>query len=250
MVHIVGLLGYPLTHSFSPNYFKNKWANLGVNNWAYHTYEYQNITDAVNYLKPIKNLIGFNITIPHKQNILPYLHRVAPCAKAIEAVNCVKIINNNWVGFNTDYLGFKNSFQLLLNNNRTLGKALILGNGGAAKAVIYSLQILGIAYTIVERNPTANNISYQALTPKILQQFTYIINTTPLGTFPNINHAPAIPYTAINAQHIAYDLVYNPTETLFLKNCKAQGATIKNGSDMLTIQAEESWNIWSNLQAI
>lgn len=250
MQHIVGLLGYPLTHSFSPNYFNNKWAQTNQTNWQYQTYQYQNIIDAVHFLKQVPHLVGFNITIPHKQNIVPYLHSLAACAKAIGAVNCVHIINNKWVGFNTDYLGFKNSFQQLLNPSIPLGKALILGNGGAAKAVKYSLQILGISYTIVERNPKINSIAFTAVNANVLQQYQYIINTTPLGTFPNINHAPALPYHAINSNHIAYDLVYNPAETLFLKNCKTQGAIIKNGSDMLAIQADESWKIWNNLQVL
>jgi shikimate dehydrogenase len=247
MQNIVGLVGYPLSHSFSPNYFAQKWALQGITNWAYSVFEHQHIANAVEALKAINNLQGFNITIPHKQNILPYLYALTPAAQAIGAVNCVVVINNNWLGHNTDYVGFMQSFKTLLNPNAPLGKALILGNGGAAKAVFYALQQLGINYTIVEREPkNNNNLAYENLNSEIINAHKYIINTTPLGTFPNINNAPTIPYVSLTPNHIAYDLVYNPPETLFLQQCKQQGATIKNGSDMLKIQADESWKIWTS----
>jgi shikimate dehydrogenase len=246
MQSIYGLLGYPLSHSFSPNYFKNKWQQLGVENCNYHTFEFENINEAVTHLKAIENLKGFNITIPHKQNILPFLHKKMESVIAIGACNCVRIINNQWVGENTDFVGFMKSFSSILPVNKPMGKALVLGNGGAAKAVFYALKLLGISYSIVERK-TNINLLYEDLNHDLMQQYSYIINTTPIGTYPNINEAPKIPYVSLTPHHIAYDLVYNPQETLFLQQCKNQGATIKNGSDMLVIQADESWQFWSNI---
>jgi shikimate dehydrogenase len=241
---ILGVLGNPLTHSFSPSYFAKKWQDAHIEDWQYLTFEYASIHDAVKALQGIHNLQGFNITIPHKQNIIPFLQQITPQAQYIGAVNCVHVHNNIWVGYNTDYIGFNNSFKTLLTHNIN-DKALILGNGGASKAVQVALQDLKIPFIIVERNPSSNNISYVQLTPTLLQQYTYIINTTPVGTFPNINEAPSLPYASITNKHVCYDLVYNPQETLFLQKCKAQGAVIKNGADMLALQADESWRIWT-----
>ncbi len=240
----LGILGNPLTHSFSPSYFAKKWQDEHIENWQYLKFEYASIHDAVKALQAVDNLQGFNITIPHKQHVLPFLQRITPEAQYIGAVNCVLVHNNIWVGYNTDYIGFKNSFETLLTNNVN-DKALILGNGGASKAVQVALQDLKIPFVIVERNPVPNNISYAQLTIQLLTSYTYIINTTPLGTFPNINEAPDLPYDGITNKHVCYDLVYNPQETLFLQKCKLHGAVIKNGADMLALQADESWRIWT-----
>jgi shikimate dehydrogenase len=241
----LGVLGNPLTHSFSPGYFAKKWQEHNVRGWQYLKFEFATIHEAVQALKATKNLQGFNITIPYKQEMMPFLDEVAPQAAYIGAVNCVHVHHNKWIGYNTDYIGFKNYFETLILPQQHQSKALVLGNGGASKAVQVALTDLQIPFTIVERNPKANNIAYALLNTSLLNEYSYIINTTPLGTFPNIYEAPAIPYEGITNKHVCYDLVYNPQETLFLQKCKAQGAIIKNGADMLALQADESWRIWT-----
>jgi shikimate dehydrogenase len=249
----VGLLGYPLAHSFSPSYFAQKWKAAQTLNWCYQLFEFEAIEKAVQYLKSLDDLEGFNITIPHKKNIIPFLDSIDTAAASIGAVNCVRLVQQKWIGYNTDYIGFKQSFSNFIGSSidNKNNKALVLGNGGSAAAVFYALQTMGIPFTIVSRqanNSTRhlNTISYETLNETIIAHHTFIINTTPLGTYPNINECAAIPYYAITAQHYAYDLVYNPEETLFLQQCAQQGAQIKNGYDMLALQAEESWKIWKN----
>ena len=190
------------------------------------------------------NLEGLNVTIPYKKEVIAFLQHSCPEVKAIKACNCIRKFNNELYGYNTDVIGFEKSLLPFLKAHHT--HALILGTGGASAAVQWVLQKLNIQYQVVSRKgTTVANLSYEQLTKSIIETHTLIINTSPLGMFPNVNEAPNIAYDAITAQHHLYDLVYNPTETLFMKNGLAKGATVQNGLNMLHIQAEESWAIWN-----
>lgn len=238
-----GLMGYPLKNSFSENYFNSKFLSLGLLDYEYRNFPVEQIEQLRSMLDSEPNLVGFNVTIPHKENIIPYLDEVDLSVKEIGAVNCVKKTGDKWIGYNTDVYGFENSLLPLI-ENRKVQQALILGTGGAAKAVAYVLRKNGIGYTQVSRNATAQQLSYSSITAELLSTHTLIINCTPLGMFPNIDNAPPIPYELVTPNHIAYDLIYLPIETAFLKHCKQQGATTKNGLEMLHLQAEKSWEIW------
>ena len=233
-----GLIGRNISYSFSRNYFNNKFKNENILNFQYINFDIDNLAE-LNNIFNINNL-GFNVTIPYKECIIQYLDSLDFHADKIGAVNTIKIENEKKIGFNTDWIGFKKSLQPLLKPHHT--KALILGTGGASKAVIYALEQLQIESLIVSRN---GKKSYEDLSKEIIQNHTIIINCTPVGTFPNVNSSPNIPYNYITENHLAYDLIYNPAETLFLKTCKEKGAVIKNGLEMLEIQAEESWKIWN-----
>lgn len=234
-----GLIGRNISYSFSRNYFKNKFNKENILNSQYINFDIYNLSE-LNNIFNINNF-GFNVTIPYKEAIIPYLDLLDFHAEKIGAVNTIKIENGKKIGFNTDWIGFKKSLQPLLKPHHT--KALVLGTGGASKAVIYALEQLQIETLIVSRN---GKTSYEDLSKEIIQNHTIIINCTPVGTFPNVNSSPDIPYNYITENHLAYDLIYNPAETLFLKKCKEKGAVIKNGLEMLEIQAEESWKIWNS----
>lgn len=241
---IFGLLGFPLSHSFSKSFFSKKFEREQLADCIYENFSFEKIEEAIGFLKGFENLAGFNITIPHKLNILPYLDHLSPVCEAIQSCNCVQIKDGEWIGHNTDVIGFSKSLTPFLKSHHT--RALVFGTGGASKAVTYVLEQLGIAYHLVSRKPDGENtLSYDDLDQELLRHHTVLINTTPLGMYPNVEQAIPINYSALGAQHLAYDLIYNPVETLFLKNAKAQGATIKNGEEMLIIQAEESWKIWN-----
>lgn len=242
---LFGLVGYPLSHSFSKKYFDEKFVKENLQDCYFTNFEIPNIADVVNIVQQNSTLKGFAVTIPYKQSIVPFLQQAAPGVQQIQACNCVKITNQQLIGFNTDVIGFEKSFTQNLQPHHT--HALVLGTGGAAQAVIFVLQKLNITCTIVSRKnfPSKNYISYQQLNQNILQQHTIIINTTPVGTYPNNSQYPNIPYQFITAKHYLFDLVYNPPKTKFLLLGEQQGAIIKNGYDMLTIQAEENWKIWN-----
>lgn len=195
-------------------------------------------------LKWLPDLAGLNVTIPYKEQVLPYLDSLDDAAKAIGAVNTIVIQNKKLKGFNTDYIGFTQSIQPLLLPTDT--HALVLGNGGSAKAVAYALQQLGIQHQQVSRQPNQGHLLYSDLTPSIVGQHTIIVNCTPLGMFPHLEQCPDIPYEAITAQHLLFDLIYNPPETLFLQKGRLAGARTKNGLEMLHLQADEAWRIWKN----
>ncbi len=238
-----GLIGYPLSHSFSKKYFTDKFTSLNMP----HTYHNFEITESqlLNFIET-NDLNGFNVTIPYKERIIPFLNSISEDAKEIGAVNCVKVIKKNrqrfLKGFNTDWIGFSVSLQKNLSSPHN--KALILGYGGAAKAVAFALKKIQIPFTVVSRKN--NCLSYQEITKDIMLQHNIIINTTPLGMFPNIKQTPPIPYEYLNSRHILYDLIYNPAETLFLQEGKKRGCIVKNGLEMLEIQAEESFKIWTD----
>lgn len=259
-----GLIGYPLSHSFSKKYFTEKFEREHIHDAVYHTFPLEHIHDLPALLAANPDLCGLNVTIPHKLAIIKYLDWIEPDARGAGAVNCVRISAESPVmaafsgevgikghdfrleGFNTDIYGFEMSLRPLLTPNHD--KALVLGDGGAAKAVKCVLDNLGIAYKCVTRKPYGDNILFKDLKPHHITQHLLIINTTPLGTSPNVDECPDIPYDAITDDHVLYDLVYNPEKTLFLKKGEEQGATIKNGYEMLILQAEKSWEIWTETQ--
>lgn len=240
---LYGLIGFPLSQSFSKKYFTEKFEKESI---ADHRYELFEIP-SIQYLKDIfakhPDLAGFNITIPYKQDVMQFLDEIDGEAESIGACNCVKISNGKLKGYNTDASAFETTLLEQLKEHHT--DALILGTGGAAKAVKYTLEKLGISYQFVSRNPGEFDLSYNDLDKSVMEKYTLIINTTPLGSFPKIEGKPALPYDLITPYHYLYDLVYNPPLTAFLKEGQERGAVIKNGYDMLVGQAELSWNIWN-----
>ena len=256
-IHELGLIGFPISHSFSERYFKEKFLNEGINNFDYFLFPLENLQDFPAFIKNNPKLVGLNVTIPHKKTIIPYHDDLDSSALRVGAVNVIKILpNGKKIGYNSDYFGFKKSLETLLHTNSNTKNmslnnlnALILGNGGAAMAVMAALQDLKIHYKVVSRQKNTDVISYNDLATinhqkPFLQDFQLIINTTPLGMYPHTEFCPQIPYEYISNQHILYDLVYNPEETTFLKKGKQQGASTKNGLEMLYLQAEKSWEIW------
>ena len=241
---LYGLIGYPLGHSFSKKYFTEKFAKLGILDTVYESFPIQTINELKIVLLSNPELCGLNITIPHKQAVLAFLDDDTRLANGLSACNCIKIIDGKLIGYNTDVIGFEKS--LLTNLKPCHTKALVLGNGGAADAVKFVLNKLKIEFKVVSRKlHEDSDVVYTDIDEKLITQHQLIINTTPLGTFPNVDECPAIPYQFITSSHYLFDLVYNPVKTLFLKNGEAKGAIIKNGYDMLEIQAEESWRIWN-----
>ena len=241
-----GLIGYPLSHSFSKGYFAEKFAKENINDSKYDTFPLAKIEDFIPLCEAYPSLVGLNVTIPYKEQIIPYLDSLDVEAKAIGAVNTIKFHNGQKIGYNSDCYGFEMSLIPLLQPHHT--SALILGTGGASKAVEYVLKKLNISYQYVSRNKTENTITYAELNEgNKLQNTHLIINTTPVGMYPNTDTCPPIMYNQLNAHFLLYDLVYNPEETLFLKHGKACGAQTKNGLEMLYLQAERSWQIWNDL---
>ena len=238
-----GLIGFPLTHSFSKKYFTQKFTEKGIDA-IYETYPIKDIAELGMLIKNNTELEGINVTIPHKQSVIPFLHSMSDVVNEIRACNCIRIRNNKLEGFNTDVTGFDISLTTHLKPSHN--KALVLGTGGAAKAVCFVLSQKGIPWLQVSRNPTGNMVGYSDITATVISETRLIINTTPLGMFPDTDHCPELPYDAITDQHYLFDLVYNPSLTLFLQKGQRQGAVIENGYEMLEIQAEESWKIWNS----
>ncbi len=242
-----GIIGFPLSHSFSKKYFDDKFLKENIPDSEFRVFEMENVLGIKDFIANHPNLYGLSVTIPHKEIILNYLDEIDEDAKNIGAVNCIKISQKNnkpfLSGFNTDTYGFENSLKPLLKPHHK--KALILGTGGAAKAVAFTLDKLGIDYLFITRKPTGcKHIRYSILHEGILNDHSLIINTTPLGMFPNIDSFPDIPYQFISDKHLLFDLTYNPEETLFLKKGKEKGASIKNGLKMLHLQADRAYGIW------
>jgi len=251
-----GLIGYPLSHSFSQKFFTEKFLKENIMNAQYDNFPITSIQSFAALWTEHPNLEGLNVTIPYKKEVIAFLQHSSPVVQAIKACNCIRKFNNELYGYNTDVIGFEKSLLPFLKPHHT--HALILGTGGASAAVQWVLQKLNIQYQVVSRRGNAieantleantemkASISYEQLNKSIFEAHTLIINTSPLGMFPNVNEAPPIAYDAITANHHLYDLVYNPTETLFMKNGLAKGATVQNGLAMLHIQAQESWAIWN-----
>ena len=239
-----GLIGYPLPHSFSPAYFAEKFLREGIDA-TYTAFPLEDIGGLKALLGAHPQLRGFNVTTPHKTSIIPFLQSRHEDVVNIGACNCVKITQSGLVGYNTDWKAFYDSLKPLLNDGHHQ-QALVLGNGGAAKAVVFALKKLDIPFRIATRAGTDGATALNDVSDKMIRQYSLIINTTPLGMYPDEALAPEIPYGSLTPSHLLYDLIYNPTETLFLKKGKEAGAVIKNGQEMLERQAEYSWEIWQH----
>jgi shikimate dehydrogenase len=234
-----GLIGKTLSHSFSERYFNDKFHKEDINDAEYKNFELNNISEFTDFISKIKHS-GLNVTTPYKESVIPFLDELTPHAKAIGAVNTIQFKDNKLIGHNTDTIGFSQSIYPLLNERN---KALVLGNGGASKAIQYALKTLNIEYKIVSRK---SSFDYSDISSKSIGYYDIIINTTPLGTYPEIADFPQIPYKELNENHLLFDVIYNPTESAFLRFGKTRNSTIKNGLEMLEIQAESSWNIWNS----
>ncbi|HEX3025456.1 MAG TPA: shikimate dehydrogenase [Chitinophagaceae bacterium] len=241
-MQLYGLIGYPLSHSFSKKYFDEKFMHDGITNASFKNYSIENIS-LLHEILVQRDLRGLAVTIPYKKAVIDFLYNSTDEVKQMGACNCIKIKDGKLLGYNTDVIGFEKSFIKKLKPHHT--KALILGTGGAAAAVEFVLQKLNIEYEFVSRRKAGTQLLYSELNENILNKYSVIINATPIGTFPDIDEAPAIPYQFINPQHYLFDLVYNPAETKFLQFAKQKGATIQNGYEMLELQAEENWKIWN-----
>jgi shikimate dehydrogenase len=242
-MRVFGLIGYPLTHSFSGNYFGKKFDELGLTDHEYRLFPRPDLNDFSTWVRSIDGLVGLNVTIPYKKSIIPFLDELRT-PNGLQACNCIHIESGRLVGYNTDVIGFRESLKPLLQAHHK--QALILGDGGAAEAVRFALQELQISYKSVVRNRNRpEQLLLSELTTSIIADHTLIINTTPLGTFPKVEEFPLIPYEGISTDHLLYDLVYNPARTLFLQKGEEYGAIVMNGLDMLVLQAEAAWAIWN-----
>lgn len=240
-----GLIGFPLSHSFSKRFFAEKFAQENIVNAQYANYPIESIGQFKQLWELDPQLEGVNITIPHKKAVIPFLDHPSSIVKATNACNCIRKYNGQLYGYNTDVIGFEKSLKPFLQPYHQ--KALILGTGGAAAAVAWVLQKLAISFQYVSRSVNGDDvISYEKLTNSMLQEYLLIINTSPVGMYPDVNEAPALNYKALSEQHHLYDLIYNPAETLFLTKGKEHGASIQNGEEMLHLQAEASWEIWNS----
>ena len=242
MMKTLGLIGFPLSHSFSKKYFSEKFEREHIEGWQYELFPLERIGELPDLLARNPSIVGLNVTIPYKEAVIPYLDMVDESA-TFGAVNTIKIENGQLHGFNTDVYGFEVSLKPLLKAHHTA--ALVLGTGGAAKAVVSVLERLGIAHRYVSRTPHEEQFSYQNINKNVLDEYSLIVNTTPLGMYPKAAVCPDLPYEKLTKKHLLYDLVYNPDVTTFLKNGKKRGAAIKNGLEMLHLQAERAWSIWN-----
>ena len=244
MTKSYGLIGYPLSHSFSKKYFTEKFEKEKITDCEFNAFVIETISLLPQLIKDNPTLKGLSVTIPYKESVIPFLNDLDVTAKKIGAVNCIKITDKKLIGYNTDAFGFKQSIKPFLESHHE--RALILGTGGASKAVEYVLKEIGISCHFVTRIKTAENqFTYDELNENMMKAFKLIVNASPVGMFPNVDSAPKIPYEFISSAHLLYDLVYNPTETEFLKRGKAKGAATVNGLSMLHQQAEEAWRIWN-----
>ncbi len=242
---IYGLIGHSLSHSFSEKYFSEKFQKQNITDCVYENFELKELNNEIPSLKNLPGLSGLNITIPYKTEIISFLDELTDDCKEMNACNCIKIKSGKWIGHNTDVIGFEKSFLPHLKKYHK--KALILGTGGASKAVAFVLKKLGIDFLQVSRNKknSSSAIDYDDISKEILQQYNIVINTTPAGMFPDIDAYPNLPYQYISDKNYFFDLIYNPAKTLFLTKAEEKGSVIANGEKMLIIQAEESWKIWN-----
>lgn len=241
-----GLLGKDISYSFSRKYFSEKFEKLGLKDYKYFNFDIPEIEEFPFLLYHREDEYrGINVTIPYKEAVIKYLDEVSEEAQKIGAVNTIKVTDDNrLVGYNTDFYGFQKSIEPFIKSHHK--KALILGTGGASKAIAYALKTMGVEYKFVSRSVSENGFLYSLLNQQIMEEYTVIINSSPVGTHPNVNEAPNIPYEFITKNHLLFDLIYNPEETKFLREGKERGATIKNGNQMLELQAEKSWEIWNS----
>jgi shikimate dehydrogenase len=241
--NLYGLVGKNISYSFSKRYFNEKFKSLGLDSYQYVNFDIPNLIDFPGLLKEHPNLRGLNITIPYKEAIISYLDELSEEARQIKAVNTIAFTKKGTKGFNTDCYGFKKSITPLLQPHHN--QALVLGAGGASRAIVYVLEELKISYQIVSRS-IPGTLRFEEIRPEMMPEYPIIINTTPLGTTPNIHEKPPLPYSHLTPAHLLYDLVYNPPETTFLKEGKKMGATLCNGLEMLHFQAEKAWEIWNS----
>ena len=241
-----GLIGYPLGHSFSISYFNQKFTDEGTDA-VYENFEIPNIDLLAEVLDSNPELKGLNVTIPYKQKVIPFLDSIAPEARAIGAVNVIKVVhegkNTKLVGYNSDVIGFTKSIEPML--EKIHKKALILGTGGASKAIDYGLNSLGLDTVFVSRYERPDTIQYKNITPDVIREYNVIVNCTPIGMYPKTEECPELPYEAMDNHTILYDLIYNPDETMFMKRGAQYGANVKNGLEMLLLQAFASWEFWN-----
>lgn len=241
-----GLIGYPLGHSFSCSFFTDKFENEGINA-VYQNFEISNIDQLAEVIDANPQLRGLNVTIPYKQKVLPFLDEVSKEARAIGAVNVIRVEHRGnsrrLIGYNSDVIGFAESIEPML--KPTHKKAMILGTGGASKAIDYALRRLGLQTVLVSRYQRPGTVTYDDITPEAVLEYPVIVNCTPVGMFPHGNECPRLPYEAMNSDNLLYDLIYNPERTLFMQRGEAQGATVKNGIEMLLLQAIASWKFWN-----
>ena len=241
-----GLIGYPLGHSFSISYFNQKFENENIDA-VYENFEIKDIEQLQEIIDMNPNLRGLNVTIPYKEKVISYLDHVSQEARAIGAVNVIKVEHKGndtlLTGYNSDVIGFTKSIEPLLDKHHE--KALILGTGGASKAINYGLKSLGLETVFVSRYEKPDTICYKDITPEVIKEYNVVVNCTPLGMYPKTNQCPDLPYEAMDSHTLLYDLIYNPDETLFMAKGRKQGATVKNGLEMLLLQAFASWNFWN-----
>lgn len=239
-----GIIGYPLGHSFSPHYFSEKFKRENIEDSSYEAFPLEDISHFPLLVAQQVTLRGLNVTIPYKKSIIPYLNSLDPLAAKLNSVNTIKVQNGEMIGYNTDVEGFVESIKPLMHNK--IKKALVLGNGGSAQSVKEGLRQIGFEFNVVSRNINSGDLTYDNLSESLINEHLLIINTTPLGMYPKIKGFPDLPYGAIGAEHLCFDLVYNPSETEFMKRSRANGAIVANGSEMLRIQAEAAWKIWNS----
>ena len=241
-----GLIGYPLGHSFSISYFNQKFADEGINA-KYENYEIASIDELTEILDTTPELRGLNVTIPYKEKVIPFLDSISPEARAIGAVNVIRVTHekNKTIlkGFNSDVIGFTQSIEPMI-DKKWHKKALILGTGGASKAICYGLKSLGIEPVFVSRYERPETIQYETITPEVIKEYNVIVNCTPVGMYPHTDECPKLPYETMDNHTILYDLIYNPDQTLFMRKGAAYGAEVKNGLEMLLLQAFASWEFW------
>ena len=241
-----GLIGYPLGHSFSVSYFNQKFSDEGINA-RYYNFELPNIDELLEVLGSNPELKGFNVTIPYKEKVIPFLDSITPEARAIGAVNVVRVSHEGTKirlkGYNSDVIGFTKSIEPML-DHKWHQKALVLGTGGASKAIGYGLKTLGIEPVLVSRYQRPGTIQYEQITPEVIKEYNVVVNCTPMGMYPHVDECPTLPYEAMDSHTILYDLIYNPDETLFMKKGKERGADVKNGLEMLLLQAFAAWEMW------
>ena len=237
------LIGKDISYTFTKKFFTRKFINEGLNNCSYENYDINSISELLEVINDTK-IKGLNVTIPYKESVHELLNHIDPIANKIAAVNTIKIDKQNkLLGYNTDYIGFKQSLESNISNQK---RALILGTGGASKAIVYALKTLNIKTLLVSRKKREESINYEDISNQVIKDHTIIINCTPLGTYPNIEECPKIPYQYITERHLCYDLIYNPIKTKFLILSEKEGASIINGNEMLENQAIESWKIWNS----
>lgn len=240
-----GLIGFPLGHSFSKKYFTEKFARENRSDCVFELYEFPQVDNFRSVIEREKELEGLSVTIPYKEQIIPYLDALDPACERIGAVNCIRIREGKKVGYNTDYLGFKQSLTTWL--GESIPNALVLGTGGASKAVQQALRDLNVAFLLVSRTKQKEQLTYQDLREDTswMQEYPLLINATPLGTYPHVEGMPELPLEQLDGRNLVYDLVYNPARTRLMQECISRGGKVKNGQDMLELQAEAAWKIWN-----